>query len=149
MNRAGQGVKELTEGRERSQYEDSNAAQLIGFAKAKRDIALKLGVDPYSSNEALQRELNGIAWASYAGKMTFTLATVPVSGGAGIALTAIALTATFEQAHARSEPRRSPARQPQAPPRHGLRPCRGRCLPQQHRLLARACRPRSCCISTR
>ena len=53
MNRAGQGVKERTEGRERSQYEDSNAAQLIGFAKAKRDIALKLGVDPYSSNEAL------------------------------------------------------------------------------------------------
>jgi hypothetical protein len=83
MNRAGQGIKERAEGRERSEYEDSNAAQLIGFSKAKRDVALKLGVDPYSSNPALQKELNGVSWAAYAGKMTFTLATAPVSGGAG------------------------------------------------------------------
>ncbi|HET6408079.1 MAG TPA: hypothetical protein VFG14_09375, partial [Chthoniobacteraceae bacterium] len=45
MNRAGQGIKERTQDRERSEYEDSNAAQLIGFSKAKRDVALKLGVD--------------------------------------------------------------------------------------------------------
>jgi hypothetical protein len=98
MNRAGQSVKERVKGGARSEYEDSNAAQLIGFSKAKRDVALKLGVDPYSSNEALQRELNGVAWAAYAGKMTFTLATAPVGGGAGIALTATGVTTTFEQA---------------------------------------------------
>jgi hypothetical protein len=98
MNRAGQGLKERGDGRERSQYEDSNAAQLIGFAKAKRDVALKLGVDPYSSNEALQRELNGVSWAAYAGKMTFTLATAPVGGGAGMALTAVGVTSTFDGA---------------------------------------------------
>jgi hypothetical protein len=98
MNRAGQGIKEKAQGRERSEYEDSDAAQLIGFSKAKRDVALKLGVDPYSSNEALQRELNGVSWAAYAGKMTFTLATAPVSGGAGVALTATGVTSTFEQA---------------------------------------------------
>jgi len=98
VNRAGQGIKERAEGRERSEYEDSNAAQLIGFSKAKRDVALKLGVDPYSSNEALQRELNGVSWAAYAGKMTFTLATAPVGGGAGMALTATGVTNTFEQA---------------------------------------------------
>ena len=98
MNRAGQGIKEKSEGRERSPYEDSSAAQLIGFAKAKRDVALKLGVDPYSSNETLQRELNGVSWAAYAGKMTFTIATAPVGGGAGLALTATGVTGTFEQA---------------------------------------------------
>jgi hypothetical protein len=98
MNRAGQSIKEKTEGRERSQYEDAGAAQLIGFSKAKRDVALKLGVDPYSSNEVLQKELNSVSWAAYAGKMTFTLATAPVSGGAGIALTATGVTSTFEQA---------------------------------------------------
>ncbi len=98
MNRAGQGIKEKTQGRERSEYEDSNAAQLIGFAKAKRDVALKLGVDPYSSNTVLQRELNGVSWAAYAGKMTFTLATAPVGGGAGMALTATNVTTTFDQA---------------------------------------------------
>ena len=61
-------------------------------------MALKLGVDPYSSNEALQRELNGVAWAAYAGKMTFTLATVPVGGAAGLALTATNVSSTFESA---------------------------------------------------
>jgi hypothetical protein len=98
MNGIGQGVKEKTQGRERSQYEDSNAAQLIGFAKAKRDVALKLGVDPYSSNLALQRELNGVSWASYAGKMTFTLATAPIGGAAGVALTATGVSTTFTNA---------------------------------------------------
>lgn len=98
MNRTGQAIKERTEGRERSQYEDSNAAQLIGFSKAKRDVALKLGVDPYSSNEVLQKELNSVSWAAYAGKMTFSLATVPVSGAAGVALTATGVSSTFENA---------------------------------------------------
>jgi hypothetical protein len=98
LNRAGQGIKERADGRERSEYEDSNAAQLIGFSKAKRDVALKLGVDPYSSNEALQRELNGVSWAAYAGKLTFTLATAPIGGGAGMALTAVGVTDTFDQA---------------------------------------------------
>src|SRR5207248_1423695 len=60
-NRMGQSVKEKTEKRQRSQYEDSNAASLIGFSKAKRTVAIQLGVDPYSSNETLQRELNGVA----------------------------------------------------------------------------------------
>jgi len=98
MNRTGQAVKERAEGRERSPYEDSNAVQLIGFSKAKRDVALKLGVDPYSSNEVLQKELNSVSWAAYAGKMTFTLATAPISGGAGLALTATGVTSTFENA---------------------------------------------------
>jgi hypothetical protein len=98
MNRAGQGITERGEDRVRSEYEDSNAAHLIGFSKAKRDVALKLGVDPYSSNAVLQRELNGVSWAAYAGKMTFTLATAPVGGGAGLALTATGVTDTFSQA---------------------------------------------------
>lgn len=97
MNRAGEGIKERAQGRERSEYEDSGAVQLIGFSKAKRDVALDLGVDPYSSNEAFQRELNGIAWAAYAGKATFSLATMPVGGGAGLALTATGVSNTFEQ----------------------------------------------------
>lgn len=95
LNRAGQGIKEKANGRQRSPYEDSNAAQLIGFAKAKRDVALKLNVDPYSGNEALQRELNGTAWAAYAGKMTVTLATAPVSGEAGLAITATNVSDTL------------------------------------------------------
>jgi hypothetical protein len=97
INRAGQSMKERTQGRERSQYEDSNAANLVGFSKAKRIVAIQLGVDPYSSNATLQRELNGIAWATFAGKMTFTVATMPVGGAAGLGLTAAGLTNTLNK----------------------------------------------------
>jgi hypothetical protein len=97
-NRAGQSVKEKTKGRQRSQYEDSNAASLVGFSKAKRTVAIQLGVDPYSSNETLQRELNGIAWATFAGKMTFSLATAPIGGAAGMALTSAGITNAFNKA---------------------------------------------------
>jgi hypothetical protein len=97
VNRAGQSMKERTQGRQRSQYEDSNAANLVGFSKAKRIVAIQLGVDPYSSNATLQRELNGIAWATFAGKMTFTVATMPVGGAAGLGLTAAGLTNTLNK----------------------------------------------------
>jgi hypothetical protein len=97
INRAGQSMKERTHGRERSQYEDSNAANLVGFSKAKRIVAIQLGVDPYSSNATLQRELNGIAWATFAGKMTFSVATMPVGGAAGLALTSAGLTNTLNK----------------------------------------------------
>jgi hypothetical protein len=97
-NRLGQGVKEKTDGRQRSQYEDSNAASLVGFSKAKRTVAIQLGVDPYSSNETLQRELNGLAWATFAGKMTFSLATAPIGGAAGMALTGAGITNAFNKA---------------------------------------------------
>jgi hypothetical protein len=97
-NRVGQSVKEKTEGRQRSQYEDSNAASLVGFSRAKRTVAIQLGVDPYSSNETLQRELNGIAWATFAGKMTFSLATAPIGGAAGMALTGAGITNAVNKA---------------------------------------------------
>jgi len=35
----------------------------------------------------LQHELDGIAWASFAGGATFSLATLPIAGGAGTAWT--------------------------------------------------------------
>src|SRR3984893_13273584 len=97
-SRTGQTVKEKTQGRERSPYEDSNAANLVGFSKAKRIVAIQLGVDPYSNNETLQRELNGITWATYAGKMTFTVATMPIGGAAGLALTSARVTNTLNKA---------------------------------------------------
>jgi len=98
LNRAGQSLKEVGERRERSEYEDSSAKELIGFSKTKRALALDLGVDPYSSNEALQRELNGIAWTAFAGKATLKLATLPVGGGAGVALTATSAAGNFTSA---------------------------------------------------
>ena len=70
---------------------------LIGFSRVKRGLAIDLGVDPYSSNEAFQQELNGIAWASYGGSMTIRVAMAPVGGGAGAAMSAFSLTESTMQ----------------------------------------------------
>ncbi len=54
----------------RSRYEDGPAKQILAVSGYKREYAAKLGVDVYSSNEALQKELDRLAWASAAGNLT-------------------------------------------------------------------------------
>ncbi len=56
---------------ERSALEDSGVLALIGFETKKRQIANELGVDPYSSNRALQKQLNRFAWAAYLGGLPY------------------------------------------------------------------------------
>jgi len=56
---------------ERGALEDSGALALIGFEVKKRQIANELGVDPYSSNRALQKQLNRFAWAAYLGGLPY------------------------------------------------------------------------------
>ena len=51
----------------RGELEGSALGEIFGFEAVKRQLAYQLGVDPYSSNKWLQRELNRFAWASYAG----------------------------------------------------------------------------------
>ena len=71
----------------RTYREDDYFHELIGFGKAKREWAYRLGVDPYSSNPALQAELNRLGWLSLAGGMSVRLPLMAVPGGASIALT--------------------------------------------------------------
>jgi hypothetical protein len=98
MGRAGERVKGIGKKREPAPDEGSRAQNIIGFTAAKRKVALSLGVDPYSSNDVLQRELDGITWASFAGGLTFKAATMPIGGGAGAALTLTGVSNTFESA---------------------------------------------------
>jgi len=56
---------------ERSKLEGSGVLALIGFEGKKRQIANELGVDPYSSNKALQKQLNRFAWAAYLGGLPY------------------------------------------------------------------------------
>jgi len=56
---------------ERGEFEDSGLLALIGFEAKKRQIANELGVDPYSSNKALQKQLNRFAWAAYLGGLPY------------------------------------------------------------------------------
>ena len=82
MRRAGESIKDIGNKSESHAAEGSKMQQLIGFSDEKRKVAINLGVDPYSTNTVLQRELDGIAWASFAGGMTVQLATMPIGGPA-------------------------------------------------------------------
>lgn len=104
INRTGQAVKEVADDRPHNPYEDSKVQGAIGFSKAKRDLAARLGVDPYSSNPAFQKALNGVAWASYGGNMTLTAALAPVGGGAGTAITTVQVSDTAINAIRDSSP---------------------------------------------
>jgi hypothetical protein len=74
-------------GSKRSEAEDSRVKDVIGFSKTKREYAHELGVDVYTDNEKLQDRLNEIAWAGYAGGLTWAAAMAAVPGGAGLAIT--------------------------------------------------------------
>lgn len=50
---------------EGSEQEDSMTKSAIGFSYMKRKIAFQFGVDPYSSNPALQDELNELTWVAF------------------------------------------------------------------------------------
>jgi hypothetical protein len=65
-------------GSERGALEESAFREFIGFESRKRELAYRLGVDPYSSNKVLQTHLNRFAWVSYAGEFPFLL--VPFQG---------------------------------------------------------------------
>jgi hypothetical protein len=74
-------------GPKRSDAEDNRVKDVIGFSKTKREYAHQLGVDVYTDNEKLQERLNEIAWAGYAGGLTWAAAMSAVPGGAGLAIT--------------------------------------------------------------
>lgn len=57
-----------------SEYDDGTMKAMNGFSAAKRALAFQAGVDPYSSNEVLQEALSDVAWASFAGGMTLSVA---------------------------------------------------------------------------
>ena len=88
-------VSEATKRGGRSNYEDGVAQNLLAVSSFKRDYTKKFDVDVYSSNEALQKELNSVAWASAAGNLTLSAASM-VTGAA--VLQAASGLRTLEQA---------------------------------------------------
>ena len=96
MNRAGESLKDIGKSGDSDKADGSKARDLIGYSEMKRKEAIELGVDPYSTNSVLQQQLDEIAWAAYAGKATFGLATMPIGGAAGIALTTTNVSGALE-----------------------------------------------------
>lgn len=74
--------------------EDSKLEQALAVSANKRDLASRLGVDVYSSNSVLQKELNSVAWATTLGSLTLSAALAPVGGPA---VAAVSVTRTAQQ----------------------------------------------------
>ena len=92
LGRIGRGAKEFSSGRQRNEGEDGVVKSAAGLSSTKRKLCADLGVNPYSTNEVLQRELDRVALVVFAGKITVTVATMPIGGAAGAALTAVSVT---------------------------------------------------------
>ena len=96
MGKVGQTAKHVAQGEAEKPTSAGDTAQnIVGFTKAKRKIAVSMGIDPYSTNQVLQKALDDVAWASWAGGFVFSAATFPISGPAGAALTATNVSSTI------------------------------------------------------
>ncbi len=58
----------------------------ISYGKMKRDLAKRLGIDPYTANPYMHVRLDSLAWVASGGNYAATAAIGAVSGGAGVAI---------------------------------------------------------------
>lgn len=75
--------------------QDDEIKSALAVSAYKRELAYKLGVDVYSSNEVLQEELNRFGWAGAVGSLTVTAAMLPVGGGVAVAFKGTRLSQQF------------------------------------------------------
>ena len=99
FGRIGEGLK-----RGKSEGEEGALASLAGVGKAKAQLAAKLGVNPYTTNEELQRELTATARAMAGGGLVVSMAASAVSGGAGAALSVVGVNETLQNTLINSTP---------------------------------------------
>src|SRR6266705_2388858 len=88
---------------ERDPSDDPAYKQALQVSGRKRAFAAQLGVDVYSSNAVLQKELNSVAWAAAVGNLSVSVALMPVGGAAGAALSGVRLSDTLNE-HLKNEP---------------------------------------------
>lgn len=61
----------------------------LGFEDARRRIAKRLLVDPYTTNQILQEKLNDVSWAAFSGGLGIDLVVRMVPGGKLVSTTSI------------------------------------------------------------
>ena len=79
--------KENLVGDSRSEAEGSRLADLTGLSKTKRAYAFDFGVDVYSRNSIMQKQLDALARAGNAGSLAMSALLMSVPGAAGTAVT--------------------------------------------------------------
>jgi len=96
LGRAKESVQNVGKGGNDDARDGSRLKDAIGYSDKKREIAIEMGIDPYTTNTVLQKQLDDLASASWAGGFTFSVATLPISGAAGVALTVTSVNSTVD-----------------------------------------------------
>jgi hypothetical protein len=91
-------------GKSGGEQDESTWKKVIGFAKAKREVAFEFKVDPYSNYQVLQDQLDRIAWAVFAGGKSISLPAAAIPGGVGTVLSATKFAANMNQQISRKSP---------------------------------------------
>src|SRR5438093_435471 len=71
LGRAKETVQNVGKGSGEDEGEGSRLKDVMGYSDKKRKIALQMGIDPYSTNTVLQKEVDDAAWAPGPGGFTF------------------------------------------------------------------------------
>ena len=79
----------------RKPSQESRTKEALQVGAFKREYATRYGVDPYSTNQVLQDELDKIGQAASLGMWTASAATIPISGPASSVLTGTSLAKSF------------------------------------------------------
>ena len=89
------------------QNQGDNGAKLqsiLGVTRKKAELAIRLGVSPYTTDAILQNELQLAARAMAGGALVVNLAGTAIDGGAGAALQVIVINQTLQRALIESTP---------------------------------------------
>lgn len=84
--------------------EDTRFESLIGYSNTKREYAYEFGVDVYSPNPILQKQLDDMARMGYAGSLSVTALKALIPGGVGMALSVTGGTQLMNDMIAKSPP---------------------------------------------
>ena len=79
----------------RNPSQETRTKEVLLVGAFKRDYATRFGVDPYSSNEVLQEELDKIGNAAALGSWTASAVMIPISGPASSVITGTSLGKSF------------------------------------------------------
>jgi len=104
LGRTKESVQNVGKGGNDDARDGSRLKDAIGYSDKKRETALEMGIDPYTTNTVLQKQLDDLAWASWAGGFSFSVATLPISGAAGAALTVTNVNSTVDDLLRKNSP---------------------------------------------
>lgn len=82
---------------QKTKEEDNAFQSALGFSKAKRKLAWDLKVDPYTTNAALQKKLDDVSWAVFAGEFGLKLGMMAIPGGTGTVISGVSTSSTIAE----------------------------------------------------